>query len=137
MFAACTKITNLKARVEALTKSETDFKEKYEEARLHQECVEVLEVELEQELIDRNKDLACKDVIIAELQRRLRESQETLEAEKQKGDSLEIGLAAEKVKAETAEEAHKVSQATLNVAQDNYVEVRLIVEPLINNLHWL
>ncbi|KAJ0815949.1 hypothetical protein HanPI659440_Chr00c25g0736161 [Helianthus annuus] len=109
MFAARTEITNLKARVDALTKSDADFKEKYEEAKLHRERVEVLEVELSQKLIDKNKDLACKDVVIAELQRRLRESQEALEVEKQRGESLEIDLAAEKVKAETTEEARKVS----------------------------
>ncbi|KAJ0871806.1 hypothetical protein HanRHA438_Chr11g0516621 [Helianthus annuus] len=109
MFAACTEITNLKARVDALTKSDADFKEKYEEAKLHRERVDVLEVELSQKLIDKDKDLACKDVVIAELQRRLRESQEALEVEKQRGESLEIDLAAEKVKAETTEEARKVS----------------------------
>ncbi|KAM0017748.1 hypothetical protein Hdeb2414_s0027g00691531 [Helianthus debilis subsp. tardiflorus] len=96
-----------------------------------------LQVELEQKLIVKDKDLAGKDVEIAELKRRLRESQETLEAEKQKGKSLEIDLMAERVKAESAKEARKVSQAALNVAQDNYVEVQSTMEPLINNLDWL
>ncbi|KAJ0744787.1 hypothetical protein HanPI659440_Chr10g0391631 [Helianthus annuus] len=96
-----------------------------------------LQVELEQKLIVKDKDLAGKDVEIAELKRRLRESQEMLEAEKQKGESLEIDLTTERVKAESAEEARKVSQAALNVAQDNYAEVQSTVEPLINNLDWL
>ncbi|MFS7988748.1 hypothetical protein Hanom_Chr11g01038521 [Helianthus anomalus] len=43
MFATRTEITNLKARVKALTKSDADFMEKYEEAKLHRERVEVLE----------------------------------------------------------------------------------------------
>ncbi|MFS7988746.1 hypothetical protein Hanom_Chr11g01038501 [Helianthus anomalus] len=67
MFAARTEITNLKAQVEALTKSDADFKEKYEEAKLHPERVEVLkglQVELSQKLIDKDKDLTCKDVDI-------------------------------------------------------------------------
>ncbi|MFS7966201.1 hypothetical protein Hanom_Chr09g00771071 [Helianthus anomalus] len=85
----------------------------------------------------KDKDLAGKDVEIAELQRRMRKAQENLEAEKQKSDSLEINLAAEKVKAETAEEARKVSQAALNVTQDNFSEVQATVEPLITDLGWL
>ncbi|MFS8025218.1 hypothetical protein Hanom_Chr16g01472391 [Helianthus anomalus] len=93
MFSAHTKITNLKARVEELTKSEADFKERYEKAKSHREHVE--------------------------------------------GESLEIDLTAERVKAESAEEARKVSQAALNVAQDNYAEVQATIEPLINNLDWL
>ncbi|KAM0069572.1 hypothetical protein Hdeb2414_s0001g00003191 [Helianthus debilis subsp. tardiflorus] len=44
---------------------------------------------------------------------------------------------AEKVKAETAEEACKVSQTALNVAQENYAEVQSTVEPLITDLGWL
>ncbi|MFS7981506.1 hypothetical protein Hanom_Chr10g00951731 [Helianthus anomalus] len=142
MFVAHTKITNLKVRVEELTKFEADFKERYEEAKSHRERVdwervEVLQVELEQKLIVKDKDLAGKDVEIAELKRRLHESQETLEAEKQKGKSLEIDLMAERVKAESAKEARMVSQMALNVAQDNYVEVQSTMGPLINNLDWL
>ncbi|KAJ0561555.1 hypothetical protein HanHA300_Chr06g0224261 [Helianthus annuus] len=117
MFAARTKITNLKVCVEELKKSESDYKEKCEEAKSHCEHVEVLQVELSQQIITKDKDLAGKDVEIAELRRRLREAQENLEAEKQKNDSLEIDLTAEKVKAETAEEARKVSQAALKVAR--------------------
>ncbi|KAF5778528.1 hypothetical protein HanXRQr2_Chr12g0548571 [Helianthus annuus] len=44
MFATHTEITNLKARVEELTKSEADFKERYEKAKFHREHVEVLHV---------------------------------------------------------------------------------------------
>ncbi|KAF5772053.1 hypothetical protein HanXRQr2_Chr13g0572251 [Helianthus annuus] len=114
MFAARTEITNLKARVEALTKSEADNKDTYEEDKSHRERVEVLEVEYSQKLIDKDKDLACTDVVITELQRRRRESHEALEVEKQRGDSLEIELTAEKVKAETAEEARKIANSILN-----------------------
>ncbi|MFS7893787.1 hypothetical protein Hanom_Chr00s001107g01674271 [Helianthus anomalus] len=55
----------------------------------------------------------------------------------QKGESLEIYLEAEKLKSESVEEAHKVSQTALNVAQDNYAEVQTTIEPLFNNLDWL
>ncbi|KAM0044307.1 hypothetical protein Hdeb2414_s0010g00351671 [Helianthus debilis subsp. tardiflorus] len=103
MFAARTEITDLKARVEELKKYEADYKDKYEEAKSHRERVE--------QIISKDKDLAGKDV---ELLRRLREVQESLKAERQKSDSIEIDLIAEKVKAETADEAHKASQATLN-----------------------
>ncbi|KAJ0684355.1 hypothetical protein HanLR1_Chr11g0390311 [Helianthus annuus] len=67
----------------------------------------------------------------------MREAQENLEAVKQRNDSLEIDLTTEKVKVETTEEAHKVSQATLNVAQENYAEVQSTVEPLITDFGWL
>ncbi|MFS7952848.1 hypothetical protein Hanom_Chr07g00611721 [Helianthus anomalus] len=53
------------------------------------------------------------------------------------GESLEIDLTIERVKAKSAEEARKVSREALNVAQDNYSEVQSTVEPLINNLDWL
>ncbi|KAF5813807.1 hypothetical protein HanRHA438_Chr03g0113981 [Helianthus annuus] len=81
--------------------------------------------------------MAGKDVDIAELNRRLRESNEALEVEKQKVESLEIDLDAEKLKSESAEEARKVTQAYLDVAQDNYAEVQATVEPFVNNLEWL
>ncbi|MFS8025215.1 hypothetical protein Hanom_Chr16g01472351 [Helianthus anomalus] len=42
MFVVHTEITNLKARVEELTKSEADFKERYEKAKSHREHVEIL-----------------------------------------------------------------------------------------------
>ncbi|KAF5766620.1 hypothetical protein HanRHA438_Chr15g0729681 [Helianthus annuus] len=113
MFAARTKFTNLKACVEELKKSESDYKDKYEEAKSHRERVEILQVELSQQIITRDKDLAGKDVEIPELKRRLREVQESLEAEKQKSDSLEIDLTVEKVKAETAEEVFKIANSIL------------------------
>ncbi|KAJ0539635.1 hypothetical protein HanHA300_Chr08g0288631 [Helianthus annuus] len=134
MFSARTEITNLKARVEELKKSEAYYKDKYEEAKSHRERVEV---ELSQQSISKDKDLAGKDVEIAKLLRGLREVQESLKAERQKSDSIEIDLTAEKVKAETADEAHKASQAALNVAQENYAEVESTVEPLITDLGWL
>ncbi|MFS7947863.1 hypothetical protein Hanom_Chr06g00553181 [Helianthus anomalus] len=101
------------------------------------ERVEILQVELSKQIISKDKDLAGKDVEIVELQRRLREVQEGLEAERQKSDSLEIDLAAEKVKAETAEEARKVSHEALNIAKGNYTEVQLTVDPLIIDLGWM
>ncbi|KAJ0561106.1 hypothetical protein HanHA300_Chr06g0219061 [Helianthus annuus] len=137
MSAACNEIMNLKARIKELKKSEADYKDKYEEAKSHRERVEVLQVELSQQIISNDKDLADKDVEIAELKNRLHEAQENLESERQKSDSLEIDLAAEKVKAETVEEAHKVSQAALNFAQENYAEVQSIVDPLITDLGWM
>ncbi|KAJ0809883.1 hypothetical protein HanPI659440_Chr01g0020341 [Helianthus annuus] len=41
------------------------------------------------------------------------------------------------VKAKTAEAAHKVSHAALNMAQENYAEVQSTVEPLITDLGWM
>ncbi|KAF5803023.1 hypothetical protein HanRHA438_Chr06g0275521 [Helianthus annuus] len=83
MYAAHTKITNLEAKVATL-------KRKLEEAQADRERV-------------KNTDLAAKDVEIAELKRRLFEAHE-------KSESLEINLAAEKVKADTAEEACKAAE---------------------------
>ncbi|KAJ0670395.1 hypothetical protein HanOQP8_Chr13g0473691 [Helianthus annuus] len=68
MFAARTKITNLEAQVTGLKKSEADFKEKYEEAKSHSERVEV---ELNAQILCKDRDLAGKDTKIAELKRRL------------------------------------------------------------------
>ncbi|KAF5782587.1 hypothetical protein HanRHA438_Chr11g0510381 [Helianthus annuus] len=132
-----TEITNLKARVEELTKSKTDFEERHEAVKSHREHTEVLQVELEQQLITKNKDMVGKDVEIAELKRCLRESEKALEAEKQKAESLETDHEAEKLKSEFAEEPRKVTQAALYVAQDNYAEVQATVEPFVNNLEWL
>ncbi|MFS7905500.1 hypothetical protein Hanom_Chr01g00048441 [Helianthus anomalus] len=56
---------------------------------------------------------------------------------RQKSDSLEIDLTAEKVKAKTAEVAHQVSHVALNMAQENYAEVLSTVEPLITDLGWM
>ncbi|MFS7952318.1 hypothetical protein Hanom_Chr07g00605581 [Helianthus anomalus] len=72
-----TKLQILK-RIEDLKKSESDYKDKYEEAKSYHECVEVLQVELSQQIITKDKDLAGKDVETAELQRRLREAQDNL-----------------------------------------------------------
>ncbi|MFS7946421.1 hypothetical protein Hanom_Chr06g00536131 [Helianthus anomalus] len=83
------------------------------------------------------RDLAGKDVEIAELKRRLREAQESLEAEQQKNESMVIDLATEKVKADTAEEAHKISLSALNVAYTNYAEVQSIVEQLLAGSDWM
>ncbi|MFS8002618.1 hypothetical protein Hanom_Chr13g01204221 [Helianthus anomalus] len=82
IFTARTEITNLKAHVDSLKKSKVDYQEKYKEAKSHRERVEVLQVELSQQLISKDKDLDDKDAEVVELQRRLREAQENLEAKK-------------------------------------------------------
>ncbi|KAF5756378.1 hypothetical protein HanXRQr2_Chr17g0813951 [Helianthus annuus] len=134
MHVVRTKITNLEAQVEGLKKSEADFRDRYEEAQSHRECVEV---DLSAQIISKYRDLAGKDAEIANLKRRLHEAQEGLEAEKkileaerQKTDSLEINLVAEKVKAE-------VSLAALNVALENYAEVQSTVESLLSDCEWM
>ncbi|MFS7984199.1 hypothetical protein Hanom_Chr11g00983701 [Helianthus anomalus] len=96
MYVARNEITNLKARVEELKKSESEYKDKYEEAKSHHERVEFFQVELSQQIITKDTDLAGKDVEIVKLQHRLCEAQENLEVEKQRNDSLEIDLTAEK-----------------------------------------
>ncbi|MFS7937927.1 hypothetical protein Hanom_Chr05g00433511 [Helianthus anomalus] len=111
IFAVRTKITNLEAQVEGLKKSEVYFKAKYEEAKSNRERVEFLLA-------------STLSVFISK-------------AEKQKTDSLEVDLAVEKVKAESAEEARKVSLAALNLAQENYVEVQSTVEPLLTDPEWM
>ncbi|MFS7938178.1 hypothetical protein Hanom_Chr05g00436351 [Helianthus anomalus] len=67
-------------------------------------------------MVNKDKDLAAKDVEIVELKRRLFEAHD-------KNESLEIDLKAERVKAETAEEAKKkaeeardISTSALNMA---------------------
>ncbi|KAJ0821503.1 hypothetical protein HanPSC8_Chr16g0721001 [Helianthus annuus] len=154
MFASQTEITNLTARVEELTKSKADFEERYEAAKVHRERAEKNQVrvasicaeqineierlnnllsvqeELKQQLVSKDRDMAGKDVENAELKHPLRESQG-------KAESLEIDLEAEKQKAETADEARKVTQVALDIAQDNYAEVQSTFEPLVNNLEWL
>ncbi|KAJ0592419.1 hypothetical protein HanRHA438_Chr03g0112751 [Helianthus annuus] len=122
MFAARTKITNLEAEVQVLKKSEANFKERYEEARSHHEHVE---------------GFSGKDAEITELKRRLHEAQEGLDAEKQKVESLEIDLEAEKVKAETAEEARKISTSALNVTHTNYAETHSIIDTLLADSEWM
>ncbi|KAJ0588036.1 hypothetical protein HanIR_Chr04g0169991 [Helianthus annuus] len=116
MFAARTEITNLKARVEELTKSEEDFKESSS-----------LTIRT---WLARTLRLLSSNVTCVSHNKRLR-------LKSKKGESLEIDLTTERVKAKSAEEARKVCRAALNVAQDNYSEVQSIVEPLINNLDWL
>ncbi|KAM0014046.1 hypothetical protein Hdeb2414_s0039g00735651 [Helianthus debilis subsp. tardiflorus] len=117
MYTAHTKITNLEAEVASL-------KEKYEEAKTDRERAEIL---------SKDRDLAGKDAEIAELKRSLFEAQE-------KNESLEIDLATEKVKVDTAEEARKAAEETrkisisaLNVAHTNYVEAQSIVANSILN----
>ncbi|KAJ0611799.1 hypothetical protein HanHA300_Chr01g0019841 [Helianthus annuus] len=122
MFATRTKITNLEAHVKELKKSEVGYKEKYEEAKSHRERVEV---DLFAQIISKDRDLAGKDAEIVELNRCLREAQEGLEAERQKNESMEIDLTAEKVKADTAEEAHKIANSILNAMELNKAVVAL------------
>ncbi|MFS7945100.1 hypothetical protein Hanom_Chr06g00519991 [Helianthus anomalus] len=106
LFAARAKITNLEADVALLKKSEATLKEKYEEANSPRECVEV---DLNARILSKDKDLAEKDAEIIELKRRLLEAQE-------KNESLEIDLAAWKVKADTAEEARKVAEEARKIS---------------------
>ncbi|KAJ0800607.1 hypothetical protein HanPI659440_Chr03g0105051 [Helianthus annuus] len=89
MFDARTKITNLKARVEELTKSKADFKERYKAAKVHRQRAEMYQEELKQQLFSNDRDIVGKDVENTELKHPLRESQEKVE-------SLEIDLEAEK-----------------------------------------
>ncbi|KAJ0513654.1 hypothetical protein HanHA300_Chr10g0360251 [Helianthus annuus] len=127
MYAACSKITDLEAQV-------ADLKGKVEDERTDKERVEA---ELKAQVSSKDKDLAAKDVEIAELKRRLQEQTD-------KSESLEIDLEAERVKAATAEEAKKkdeeardVSTSVLNVAQTNYSEVQGIVDTLAAEAEWM
>ncbi|KAJ0539048.1 hypothetical protein HanHA300_Chr08g0281861 [Helianthus annuus] len=127
MYVARTKITNLEAEIVKL-------KGKVEEAQADRERVEV---ELNAQIVNKNKDLAAKDVEIMELKCRLFEAHE-------KSESLEIDLAAEKVKADTAEEARKateeasnISTSALNVAQNNYAEAQSIVDTFVSESEWM
>ncbi|MFS8010260.1 hypothetical protein Hanom_Chr14g01294941 [Helianthus anomalus] len=146
MYVARSKITNLEGEVATL-------KGKVEEAQADKECVEVqqasslssyitcqdfsnfffhsLKVELNAQIVNSDKDLAAKNVEIAELKRRLFEAHE-------KSESLEIDLEAERVRADTAEEAknaaleaRNISTSTLNVAQNNYAKAQSIVDTLV------
>ncbi|KAM0044002.1 hypothetical protein Hdeb2414_s0010g00348031 [Helianthus debilis subsp. tardiflorus] len=105
------------------------FKEKYEEAKSHRERVEV---ELNAQVLSKDRDLGKKDAEITELNRRLFKVQE-------KNESLGIDLGAEKVTADTAEEAHKAAEearkisASLIVAQTNYAEAQSIVDTMQNH----
>ncbi|KAF5811466.1 hypothetical protein HanXRQr2_Chr04g0181701 [Helianthus annuus] len=112
MYAARSKITDLEAQIATLIgKSELNAR--------------------------KDKELAAKDVEIAELKRRLFESHN-------KNELLEIDLEAERVKAETAEEAKKkaeeardISTCALNVAKNNYAEAQIIVDTLVSESEWM
>ncbi|KAJ0805327.1 hypothetical protein HanPI659440_Chr02g0048681 [Helianthus annuus] len=94
-------------------------------------------VDLNAQIVSKNRDLASKDAEIAELKHRLFEAHE-------KNEPLEIDLEAEKVKAETieearkaAEEARQISTSALNVAQTNYAEAQSIMDTLIAESEWM
>ncbi|MFS7998370.1 hypothetical protein Hanom_Chr12g01152921 [Helianthus anomalus] len=98
---------------------------------------ERVEAELKAQVSSKDKDLAAKDVEIAELKRRLHEQTD-------KNESLEIDLEAERVKAATAEEARQkaeeardISTSALNVAQNNYSEAQGIVDTLVFEAKWM
>ncbi|MFS7903717.1 hypothetical protein Hanom_Chr01g00027311 [Helianthus anomalus] len=121
MYAARSIITDLETDIATL-------KGKVEEDQADKERIEI---------VNKDKDLAAKDVEIAELKRRLFEAHD-------KNESLEIDLEAERVKAKTAEEAkkaimegHDISTSSLNVAQNNYVEGQTIVDTLIFESEWM
>uniref|UniRef100_A0A251RRB2 Putative hemagglutinin, stalk n=1 Tax=Helianthus annuus TaxID=4232 RepID=A0A251RRB2_HELAN len=127
MYAARAKITELEGQV-------TDLKKKVGDA---QAAKEQAEAELKAQIFGKDRDLAAKDVEIAELKRRLQEQVE-------KSESLEIDLEADKSKAATAEEAKQkaeearaISSSALNVAQNNYAEVQGIVDTLASEAEWL
>ncbi|KAJ0779818.1 hypothetical protein HanPI659440_Chr06g0230721 [Helianthus annuus] len=127
MYGARSKITDLEAEIATL-------KGKVEEVQADEERVEA---ELNARVENRDKDLAAKNVKIAELKRRLFEAQD-------KNESLEIDLEAERVKAETAEEAKKkameardISTSALNVAQNSYAEAQTIVDTLVSESEWM
>ncbi|MFS7986523.1 putative intermediate filament, rod domain, coil 1B [Helianthus anomalus] len=87
MYVARSKITDLEAEIATL-------KGKVEEAQADKERVED---ELNAHMVNKDKDLATKDVEIVELKHRLFEAHD-------KNESLEIDLEVEKVKVETAKE---------------------------------
>ncbi|MFS7943205.1 hypothetical protein Hanom_Chr06g00497521 [Helianthus anomalus] len=123
MYAARTKITNLEAEIVTL-------KGKVEEAQADRER---FEVELNVQIVSKNKDLASKGVEIVELKRRLFEAHEK-----------KIDLVAENVRADTTEEARKaaeeardISTSGLNVAHNNYVEAQSIVVTLVSESEWM
>ncbi|KAJ0946846.1 hypothetical protein HanRHA438_Chr01g0008481 [Helianthus annuus] len=126
-YAARNKITYLEAQNSALSK-------KVEDLAADKKRVEA---ELKTQVSSKDRDLAAKDVEIAELKHRLREQTD-------KSESLEIDLESERVKAATAEEAKKkaeeardVSTAALNVAQNNYSGVQGIVDTLDSEAEWM
>ncbi|MFS8034394.1 hypothetical protein Hanom_Chr17g01580651 [Helianthus anomalus] len=127
MYAARSKIADLEAEIATL-------KWKVEEAQVDKGRVEV---ELNAFVANMDKDLAAKDVQIAELKCRLFEDHD-------KNESLEIDHEAERVKAETTEEAKKkveearaISTSALNVAQNNYAEAQTIIDTLVAESEWM
>ncbi|MFS7935461.1 hypothetical protein Hanom_Chr05g00403731 [Helianthus anomalus] len=127
MYVACSKINDLEAEIATL-------KGKVAEAQADKERVEA---ELNARVENRDKDLAAKDVEIAELKRRLFEAHD-------KNESLEIDLEAERVKAKTVEEAKRaavearnINTSALNVAQNNYAEAQTIVDTLVSQSEWM
>ncbi|KAM0039782.1 hypothetical protein Hdeb2414_s0012g00386021 [Helianthus debilis subsp. tardiflorus] len=127
MYAAHSKITDLEAQIATL-------KRKVEEVETDKGRVEA---ELNAQVARKDKDLAANDVEIAELKRRLHKAYD-------KNESLEIDLEAERLKAATAEEAKQradeardISTSALNVAQNNYAEVQLIVDTLVSESEWM
>ncbi|XP_022011137.1 uncharacterized protein LOC110910556 [Helianthus annuus] len=127
MYAARSKITDLEAQV-------TELKGKVEDVQSDREHVEA---ELKAQVSSKDKDLAAKDVEIAELKCRLQEQTD-------KSESLEIDLEAKRVKAATAEEAKQkakeardISTSALNVAQNNYSEAQGVVDTLVAEAEWM
>ncbi|MFS7913647.1 hypothetical protein Hanom_Chr02g00144141 [Helianthus anomalus] len=115
MFTARAKITDLEGQVARLNRK-ADFKAP---------------------ISNKDKDLAAKDVEIAELKRRLQEQVD-------KSESLEIDLEAKKSKAASAEEASRkaeearaIRSSALNVAQNNFAEVQGIVDTLASEAEWM
>ncbi|KAJ0780944.1 hypothetical protein HanPI659440_Chr06g0243581 [Helianthus annuus] len=110
---------------------------KVEYAQAAKENAEVELAEVKVQVSSKDKDLAAKDIEIAELKRRLREQVD-------KSESLEIDLEAEKRKAafaeeakQKAEEARAISSSALNVAQNNYAEAQGIVDTLVSEAEWM
>ncbi|KAM0007660.1 hypothetical protein Hdeb2414_s0136g00808861 [Helianthus debilis subsp. tardiflorus] len=127
MYAARSRITDLEAQIATL-------KGKVEEVEAEKARVEA---ELNAQVANKDKNLAAKDVEIAEFKHRLFEAHD-------KNESLEIDLEAERVKAATAEEAKQradeardISTSTLNVAQNNYAEAQSIVDTLVSETEWM
>ncbi|KAM0046017.1 hypothetical protein Hdeb2414_s0009g00310871 [Helianthus debilis subsp. tardiflorus] len=110
MYAARSKITDLEAQV-------ADLKGKVEDERTDKERVEA---ELKAQVSSRDKDLAAKDVEIAELKHRLQEKTD-------KSKSLEIDLESER----------DISTSALNVAQNNYSEAQGIIDTLAAEAEWI
>ncbi|KAF5818517.1 hypothetical protein HanXRQr2_Chr02g0066201 [Helianthus annuus] len=71
MYSARTEIANLKAQFEALTKSKADFEERYEAAKSHRERAEILQVDLEEQLISKDRDMVDKNLEITDVTTRL------------------------------------------------------------------